>query len=155
LDEQDRNKWNRALIQSGLTYLQQAAAFGIINTYYIQAAISACHCIAVSYDQTNWTEILNLYDLLIRIDHSPVILLNRIVAISKVHGSGNAIKELNDISDNNALNNYYLFYAVKGELFMEIKDFTAARENFIKAKNLTQNNGEQIILEQKIARCNY
>ena len=153
LNEQDRNLWNRALIQSGLQYLQKAADLGIINTYYIQAAVSACHCIAPTYQQTNWQEILSLYDLLIKVDHSPVILLNRVVAFSKVHGITSALNELQKIAQNKALDNYYLFYAVKGELLLENKDFITAHDNFNKALSLTQNKSEQKILRDKIAKC--
>lgn len=153
LNEQDRSLWNRPLIQSGLNYLQAAANEGVINTYYIQAAISACHCIATSFDKTNWTEILNLYNLLIRIDHSPVVQLNRIVALSKLYGPANALKDLDVISSSASLENYYLYHAVKGELLMELNDWKAAITNFENASALTINKNELKAIHKKIASC--
>lgn len=153
LHEQDRSLWNRPLIQSGANYLQKAANEGVVNSYYIQAAISACHCIAASYEQTNWQEILNLYTLLIRIDHSPVVQLNRIVALSKVHGQQNALEELNNISKADSLQSYYLFYAVKGELLMELSKWPDARKSFEKAATLTMNSSELKAIAKKIESC--
>ncbi len=153
LNEQNRSLWNQALIQSGINYLQKAADQGMINTYYIQAAISSCHCIAPSYDQTNWAEILNLYNLLIRIDQSPVVQLNRVVAFSKVYGQADALKELDIISKSGSLENYYLFYAVKGELLMELSNWADARINFEKASSLTSNNSELKVISKKIRTC--
>jgi RNA polymerase sigma-70 factor (ECF subfamily) len=153
LSEQDRSLWNRTYIQSGLSFLEKAASEGVINTYYIQAAISACHCIATSFEKTNWTEIMNLYNLLIRIDHSPVVHLNRIVALSKVHGPANALKELNIVSNTGSLDSYYLYYAVKGELLMEMSSWNEATINFETARRLTLNQNEQKLIHQKITFC--
>ena len=153
LHEQDRSLWNRELIRAGLKYLEAAAGLGIINTYYIQAAISACHCIAPDYEQTNWTEILNLYNLLIKIDNSPVVLLNRVVALSKIHGQQAALNELDSMAITGTLENYYPFYAVKGELLMELSRWKEAKANFEKARSLTLNQQEQDLLSQKIIVC--
>lgn len=153
LEDQDRSLWNRPLIQAGANYLQKAAAAGVINTYYIQAAISACHCIAGSYKQTNWSEILNLYNLLIRFNNGPVVQLNRIVALSKVHGQSNALKELDLISKSELLENYYIFFAVRGELLLESGELNEAITNFENAVKLTQNINEQKLLFKKIELC--
>jgi RNA polymerase sigma-70 factor (ECF subfamily) len=153
LHEQDRSLWNRPLIQSGANYLQKAAGEGVINSYYIQAAISACHCIANNYEQTNWQEILNLYNLLIRIDHSPVVQLNRIVALSKVHGQQAALNELDTITKSDSLDNYYLYHAVKGELQMELLQWPEACNSFEKAATLTMNNSELKTISKKIETC--
>ncbi len=153
LPEQDRSLWNRPLIQSGIQYLQRAADEGVINTYYIQAAISACHCTAPDYEQTDWKEILKLYDLLIRIDHSPVVQLNRVVALSKVHGQQKALQELDLISTSESLENYYLFHAVKGEILMELSRWNQARQSFQTAASFTSNKGELKLIGKKIAVC--
>jgi len=153
LDQQNRSLWDRNLIQAGVKYLEMAANEGIINTYYIQAAISACHCIAQTYEQTNWTEILNLYNLLVRIDQSPVVSLNRVVALSKVHGQQDALKELEILNKSGSLETYYPFYAVKGELLMQLHQSAEAKINFEKALALTNNKSEIKVLSLKIDNC--
>ena len=153
LDEQDRSLWNRDLIQAGIHYLEKAAEQGIINTYYIQAAISACHCSANNYAATNWNEILDLYNLLTKIDNGPVVMLNRVVAVSKVHGQQSALKELDNIIKTGQLEDYYLFFAVRGELFMELGKYPEAQQNFEKAVSLTTNKKEIKLLLQKIDAC--
>lgn len=153
LHDQDRSQWNQPLIQSGIHYLQKAADEGVINTYYIQAAISACHCTAPAYEQTDWQEILKLYDLLTRIDNSPVVELNRIVALSKVHGPQKSLEALNGLDSGESMQNYYLFHAVKGEILMELFQWARAKESFQTAASLTENSGERKLIAQKIAAC--
>jgi RNA polymerase sigma-70 factor (ECF subfamily) len=153
LHEQDRSLWNRPLIQSGLLFLQKAAAKGIVSSYYIQAAISACHCSAGTYEKTNWQEILDLYTLLLRIDPSPVVQLNRIVALSKVYGHQNALNELEHISLSGSLDTYYLFHAVRGDLLMGLNRWAAAYRCFETAATLTANSREQKTISRKIEIC--
>ena len=82
LSEQDRTKWDRNLIQRGYHHLDRAATGSELSEYHLQASIAACHASAKSYEATNWKGILGFYDMLISINRSPVLLLNRAVALS-------------------------------------------------------------------------
>jgi predicted RNA polymerase sigma factor len=108
--EQDRRQWDLTLMQKGYYYLEQSASGTNISIYHILAAISAYHCSAPDFESTDWESILLLYDKLIMIDHSPLVLLNRSVAVSKVSGPEKALLELEKIKDNPALQKYQPFY---------------------------------------------
>src|SRR5262249_51175098 len=86
LQEQDRSRWKLPVIARGMYHLAQSAAGGGITEYHLQAGIAACHCAAKDYASTNWRRILELYDQLIEFDDSPVVALNRAVALAEVHG---------------------------------------------------------------------
>ncbi len=86
LDEQDRSTWNQPMIARGMQHLSMSAAGNALTSYHLQAAIAACHCAAADYESTDWRKILSLYDRLLELDNSPVIALNRAVAVANVHG---------------------------------------------------------------------
>src|SRR6266404_2271839 len=86
LEEQDRALWNQAMIARGMSHLRESAAGAEISEYHLQAGIAACHATAISYESTDWGKILSLYDRLIEFDDSPVVALNRAVAVANVHG---------------------------------------------------------------------
>ena len=109
LEEQDRKKWDQNMIQKGVQYLDSAAKYEKINPYLILATISAHHCIAKDFESTNWEEIVRLYDQLIILEDSPIIRLNRSVALSKLKGNNAAILELKELSNNTDIGTHYLF----------------------------------------------
>src|SRR5205085_3867901 len=92
--EQDRSLWDHSFIQKGLQYLERSASSSHLSIYHILATISAYHCAAPDFASTDWKSILLLYDKLAEIDHSPLILLNRAIALSKVNGISSALEEL-------------------------------------------------------------
>src|SRR5437762_9018756 len=114
LDEQDRSTWNQPMIARGMQHLSMSAAGNALTSYHLQAAIAACHCAAADYESTDWRKILSLYDRLLELDNSPVIALNRAVAVANVYGPQAGIDAVAEIHKANQLNSYYLLYAVLG-----------------------------------------
>src|SRR5882762_10372247 len=99
LAEQDRSLWDRSLMQRGFLYLEKSTSHKILSIYHILAAISAYHCAAPDFGSTDWKSILSLYDNLVEMDSSPMVLLNRSIAVAKVQGSVQALNELEKIKE--------------------------------------------------------
>jgi RNA polymerase sigma-70 factor (ECF subfamily) len=150
LKEQDRSLWNKKMINYGFYYLSLASEGDEISEYHLQASIAACHCLAKDFASTDWGLILQSYDILLRINSSPVVALNRLVAYGQVHGHQQALKELERIEKEKVLSGYYLFYAIKGELLAEAGQVEAAKVQLKKAIKLTKNAIEKEYLEKKL-----
>lgn len=150
LEEQDRSKWDRELISRGTYYLNQSIQTMKYSEYHVQAAIAAVHCDASSYEETNWHEILTLYDALLKIKPSPVAKLNRLVPLSKVKGAKQAVKEIHEIENSGFFDGYYLFHVIKGQLHQELGSIREAEVSFRRALELTDNTREQEFLRSKI-----
>ena len=150
LQEQNRAQWNREMIAEGLAHLNQSAAGKDASAYHLQAGIAACHCLAPSYDETNWPKILFLYDLLLQSNDSPVIALNRAVALSKVHGAEAGLAAIRQIKKRAALRKYYLYYAVQAEFQHELGQHDKAAENYDRALTLTRSPAEKAFLARRI-----
>ncbi len=116
------------MIARGLFHLMQSTEGDELSVYHLQASIAACHCAAGDYESTDWHRILHFYDLLVNIDDSPVVALNRSVAVSYVHGPKAAIEAIN--MNREQLDSYYLLYAVLGELEEYLNNRKAARKLF-------------------------
>lgn len=151
LPEQDRRDWDRAMISLGMTQLEAARAGREISEFHLQAGIAACHCVAENYEATDWKKILFFYDLLLELNNSPVIALNRAVALSKVYGAKEGLKTIAQIAHREDLKNYYLFYAVQAELQRALQQNHAARDNFEKALRLTCIPAEQNFLRRRLS----
>jgi len=130
--------------------LSMSAAGNALTSYHLQAAIAACHCAAADYESTDWRKILSLYDRLLELDDSPVIALNRAVAVANVYGPQAGIDAVAEIHNANQLNSYYLLYAVLGEFEKQLNHFQAAIENFRKALELTELTSEQLFLSKRL-----
>lgn len=141
LKEQDREKWDRDLIAKGLRYLDKATEAEVISEYFLQASIAGVHCFAKDFESTNWQSILKLYNLLLKINSSKIISLNRIVASAKVNGAQIALNELEELKDEK-LECYYLFHAIQADLFIELTQFDKAKEAYLKASTLAENELE-------------
>ncbi len=152
LEQQDRSKWNQELIQQGLIYLERASEQGAMNEYLIQAAISATHCRAQTFHDTDWENILTLYDLQLQITPSPIVELNRVVALEKVHGSLLGVKEIERLEATQFFDEYYLFYAIKSEMLQKLGNNEDAKEALEKAIALTKNEKEKSYLSLKLSR---
>ena len=150
LKEQDRSTWNQAMIARGIKHLSESAAGEELSAYHLQAGIAACHCVASDYESTDWRKILSLYDLLMELDGSPVIALNRAVAVANVDGPQAGIEAVEAIHNGSQLKSYYLLYAVLGEFEKQLNNFQAAIDNFRKALELTELTSEQLFLSKRL-----
>ncbi|MDB6036572.1 MAG: sigma factor, subfamily protein [Verrucomicrobiales bacterium] len=150
LEEQNRATWDQSLIARGLFYLSQSAAGEILSEYHLQAGIAALHCSAKDFESTDWPRILSLYDQLIRIDDSPVVALNRAVALARVHGPRAGIEAVECIRRPQSLESYYLLYAVLAEFESQMSDYQAAIGHLRKALQLTAQSSEQTFLSAKL-----
>jgi RNA polymerase sigma factor (sigma-70 family) len=153
LEEQDRAMWDQTMIARGMFHLRESAASGNISEYHLQAGIAACHATATDYKSTDWSRILSLYDRLIEFDDSPVVALNRAVAVANVHGPEAGLQTLRAIRDREKLDSYYLFYAVVGELEMRLNNHAAAAEQFRKAFELAGTKSERAFLLKRLQAC--
>ncbi len=152
LEDQDRNKWNFDLINIGLDYLNKASVGEELSEYHIEAAIVAEHSTAKSFAETNWQRILSMYDLLAKINLSPVVLLNRAIVIGKISGSKKAIEEINAIPGiEKFIGSNYLFSSVLGEMYRQEKNIEEGKKYFEKAIALTNSETEKKLLQKKLA----
>lgn len=152
LEEQDRSQWDQPMIARGLYHLMRSTHGDEASAYHLQAAIAACHCAAQDYRCTDWPRILSLYDRLIELDDSPVVALNRAVALANVHGPRAGIEAVEAIRDRQQLDCYYLLYAVLGEFEADLDHREPAMQYFRKALELATLKSEQIFLSRKIQR---
>ncbi|HEY7220316.1 MAG TPA: sigma-70 family RNA polymerase sigma factor [Candidatus Binatia bacterium] len=150
LEEQDRSLWDQPMIARGMYHLMQSSAAEEVSEYHLQALITACHCAAPDYPSTDWARILSLYDRLIEMDDSPIIALNRAVAVANVHGPRAGIEAVEAIHRREQLDCYYLLYAVLGEFEKDLDHREAAMEHFRKALELATMKSEQIFLTKKL-----
>lgn len=153
LQEQDRANWHRGFIARGIYHLGHAAAGKEISPFHIQAGIAACHCAAPDYNATNWSQILALYDQWVLWDRSPVVALNRAVAVSNVHGPQAGKDALESIDNGKPLAGYYLYYAVLGDMEARLQHFDAAAEHFGHAAELTAIESERLFLLKRRDAC--
>ena len=150
LKEQDRSSWDQAMIAKGLYHLMQSTEGDEISRYHLEAGISACHCAARDYESTDWPRILSLYDLLIDLDDSPVIALNRAVAVANVHGPEAGIAAVEAIRNREPLKSYYLLYAVLGEFESLLSNRQAAIDYFRKSLELATIKSEMTFLSKRL-----
>ncbi len=153
LHEQDRTRWDQSLIARGMFHFAQSADGEALTVYHLEAAIAACHCAAQEYAATDWRQILSLYDRLLEFEDSPVVALNRAVAVANVHGAGAGLAALEAVPDRRALESYHLFYAVQGEFEQRCGNFKAAAAHFHRSRELTSMQSERAFLSKRIAAC--
>ena len=151
LSRQDRSKWNYNLISEGNTYMDKAAFGNKISSYHIEAAIAFEHCIADSFEKTNWKRILELYDWLCKSNPSDITEINRAVVILKLHGASAALTALNDLKDKNKTENYYLYQSLLGEIYREQNSKAKAKSHYERAIILTHSDKEKKLLNEKIS----
>lgn len=153
LKDQDRSNWNRAMIGRGMRHLDQSAAGEELSEYHLQAGIAACHCMATDYESTHWGRISFLYDQWMEMTDSPVVALNRAVAIAKVKGPKAGIEAVETIRNREQLASYYLLYAVLGAFKAQLGEFKDAADHFRMAIQLTDIKSEQAFLSQRLREC--
>ncbi len=150
LSEQDRSQWDHALIEQGIYHLEQSARGDALTEYHLEAGIAACHAVAPSYEETDWQTILNYYDELEALNPSPIIALNRAVALGMVKGSSAGLTALEKIRDDPQLKHYYLIPATFGEFYERCGDLNRAAEFYRHAAAMTANETERRFLERKL-----
>lgn len=152
LDDQDRSKWDASLIARGLAELAEAAQGDDLSEYHLQAGIAALHCTAPDYASTDWARILQHYDALHRLKPSPVVALNRAVAVGHVHGPQAGLDAIAAIPQRDRLETHYLLHAVMGELNWRLDNHRAAAGNFRRALHLAHVGPEQQYLTRMLER---
>jgi RNA polymerase sigma-70 factor (ECF subfamily) len=151
LEDQDRTLWDREQIAEGSTLIQRALSSGSADIYCLQAAIAALHAEAPSFAQTDWQEIVGFYDLLLYRNPSPIIELNRAVAIALRDGPAAGLTLLNDLVARKQLTDYYLLHAARAELLAQLGELDAATTAYATALELTGQEPERRFLHKKMA----
>ncbi len=154
LTDQDRGRWDRVLIGRGLAALQRAEGLGAaLGPYALQAAIAACHARARTVAETDWTRIAALYEALAELTPSPVVELNRAVAVSRAYGPAAGLELVDALIDVPALRGYHLLPSARGDLLVQLGRLDEARAEFERAVTMTRNEREQALLLARAADC--
>jgi len=152
--DQNRAQWDQLLIHRGLAALQRAGQLGGgLGQYGIQAAIAACHARAVTADDTEWTRIVALYDALAQLTPSPIVELNRAVAVAMAFGPQAGLELVDALNAEPSLKNYHLLPSVRGDLLTKLGRFGEARAEFEIAAGLTRNARERKLLLERARAC--
>ena len=150
LEHQDRSKWNQEMIIKGLKYLDFATQKKEVSKYHILAAISAHHCTAKDFESTDWVSIRSLYDNLLNFNDSPIIKLNRAVAVSKIEGSHKALVEIKHIKEQTELKSYLHFHIVCADLYAADQNWVDAIQSLHKALEFSIPDKLKNILSSKL-----
>jgi predicted RNA polymerase sigma factor len=154
LAEQDRGRWDRVLISRGLAALERAErAGGALGPYALQAAIAACHARAATVGDTDWTRIAALYEALAELMPSPVVELNRAVAVSRAYGPAAGLELVDVLTEVPALQGYHPLPTVRGDLLEQLGRREEARVEFERAASLTRNERERVLLLDRAKAC--
>ncbi len=154
LADQDRARWDHLLVQRGLSGLARAEALsGALGPYSLQAAIAACHARAGSVEETDWPRVVALYDGLVALTGSPVVELNRAVAVTMAFGPEAGLELLDELSGDPALKSYHPLAGVRGDLLVRLGRPEEAREQFIRAADLCHNDRERELLLSRALAC--
>jgi RNA polymerase sigma-70 factor (ECF subfamily) len=150
LQDQDRSLWDRERIEAAQRLLESARQLGRPGRFWIEAAIAACHCEAPSFEDTDWPQVLALYGALERVHPSPVVRLNRAVALLNVAGPAAALEEVERLGGQ--LDGYHLWHATRAELLRRFGRDEEAADADARALRLTANQGERILLTERVDR---
>ena len=154
LADQDRARWDHLLVQRGLAALRRAEQLsGALGPYTLQAAIAACHARARSVKETDWTRIVALYDGLAALTGSPVVELNRAVAVTMAFGPEAGLELVDSLADEPALRGYHLLPSVRGDVLMRLGRVAEARNEFERAADLCDNERERELLLSRAIAC--
>jgi RNA polymerase sigma-70 factor, ECF subfamily len=149
LEEQDRGKWDRLQIAEALPLVEEALRGGP-GAFALQAAIAALHCQAAHADDTDWPQIVRLYDLLERLQPSPIVSLNRAVAVAMVDGAQAALTLVAALADAGDLDGYHLLHAARGDLLRRLGARSEAAASYTRALALVTNDSERRFLERRL-----
>jgi RNA polymerase sigma factor (sigma-70 family) len=155
LKDQDRNLWDRKLIAKGMEYLEKSASGDKLSGYHLQAGISYFYATAENFEKIEWGKILNLYNILYKMNGSAIIGLNRAIVISQLLGAETAIDEIKKLahkSSGERLENYYLYHSTLGELYFQTGNYSEAKTWFEKAIQMTSSEIEKKLLHGKLGK---
>jgi RNA polymerase sigma factor (sigma-70 family) len=153
LFDQDRSRWDQDLVMEGQRLLDLSATGNELTEYHVEAAIALFHAIARSTEDTNWAQIVSLYDKLMTIRPSPVVALNRAIAVGQLEGPERGLEELHAVADSRRLATYPFYSAALGEFELRSGRHEIARQHFQTALRLARNAMERQFLERRIAAC--
>ncbi len=154
LADQDRTRWDHLLVQRGLAGLQRAETLsGALGPYTLQAAIAACHARARSVEQTDWVRIVALYDGLAALTGSPVVELNRAVAVTMAFGPQAGLELIDSLADDPTLRDYHLLPSVRGDILERLGRLAEAHGEFVRAADLCTNDSERGLLLSRALAC--
>jgi RNA polymerase sigma-70 factor, ECF subfamily len=152
--DQDRGRWDQLLIRRGLAALQRAEELrGVLGPYALQAAIAACHARARTAAETNWEQIAALYDALAQLTPSPIVELNRAVAVAMAFGPAVGLELIDKLMSEPSLKAYHLLPSVRGDFLFKLRRFPEAQEEFQRAASLTRNSRERELLLDRARAC--
>jgi RNA polymerase sigma-70 factor (ECF subfamily) len=149
LEQQDRRKWDGAQIQEALPMVEEALRAGP-GPFALQAAIAALHCQATQAEATDWPQIIRLYDVLARVDPSPIVSLNRAVAVAMVEGPRAGLDLIDALAATGDLDGYHLLHAARADLLRRLGAFSEAGESYARALSLATNDSERRFLERRL-----
>jgi RNA polymerase sigma-70 factor (ECF subfamily) len=150
LHEQDRSAWNRAMIARGIEQLALSSSGDDVSEYHLQAGIAACHSTAADDASTDWPRILALYDHLLRLKPSPVVALNRAVALEHVHGAQAALEALDGMAGRKTLETYHLYHAVRGWFCLKLQRHAEAMAAFQRSRSIAALSSEKELMTKLI-----
>ena len=153
LEQQDRTLWDRSAIAAGMRHLDRAAGGDTLTVYHVGAGIASCHALAPRYEDTDWRQVLDLYDVLEALNPTPVVRLNRAVAVAMVHGPARGLEELYRLEGEPALRNYCLFPATIADLLLRTGERQEAALHYRRALGLARTPPERLFLEQRLREC--
>jgi RNA polymerase sigma-70 factor (ECF subfamily) len=153
LFEQDRARWDQALVAEGLRLLDLSATGPELTDYHLEAAIAAVHAAAHRTEDTDWGTIVSLYDKLLGVNPSPIVALNRAIAVAQQQGPDRGLEELHAIPDRDRLATYPFYLAALGELELRRGRHATAREHFQAALALARNPTERQFLKGRVSAC--
>jgi RNA polymerase sigma-70 factor (ECF subfamily) len=153
LADHDRSRWDKRRLAEGLALLEQSACGEEVSPYHLEAAIAAEHACARTLAETNWAAIVALYDRLLAMAPSPVVALNRAIAVAEGYGAERGIEALRGISDSDRLTGYPFYWAAFGELELRRGDPIAAAKHFHAARDIARSDPERRFLERRIAEA--
>ena len=151
--DQDRTRWDHLLVRRGLAALARAESLGPLGPYALQAAIAACHARARDAAETDWVRMVALYDALASLAPSPIVELNRGVAVGMAYGPAAGLEVIDALATEPALRSYYLLPSVRGDLLRKLGRLAEAGDEFERAASLTQNERERRLLLRRAAEC--
>jgi RNA polymerase sigma factor (sigma-70 family) len=152
LFDQDRSRWDRAMIAQGRAWLERSATGNALSRYHLEAAIADVHARAAHFDATDWSTIVAFYDSLMTVAPSPIVALNRAIAIAQCSGPERGLEAVDAIADRERLDAYPFYHAALGELELRRNRDATAREHFATAAALARNPAEQRFYESRLAR---
>ncbi|MEE9128019.1 MAG: DUF6596 domain-containing protein, partial [Planctomycetota bacterium] len=153
LEDQDRSRWDHETAHQARQILEHALRMQRPGSYQLQAAIAAVHSEARTPEDTDWPQIVGIYDSLLRIHPSPVVALNRAVAVAMVTGPQEGLELVDDIGRGGSLQRYLFFHSTRADLLRQLRRFQDARSAYRRALELCGNASEQRFLERRLTEC--